>query len=395
MINWTPTARPTLSTKHTPWFLPDTTCSWRALRPKARFFLWKKKFFLLKKIPKKRRYFLYSTSVTTADRGLTNHLSWKLWLRQPTVMRGWFQRLQNKANLFQLRWHYKTLMYRFKKKLIKLNQENRRRFIKVFFPHLTQNDITQFFLQTKNVPKFMMTELLQHTKIHKQESLNWIVAAHAATTWLKTLQQLNTIYHASTSCTNSIVRAQLPISTQLLQALSHYWNTRHLKALTANNFSRDIYRHRTIKSSYGLWRNPRRSKMDIETLGEASSGAIKQKTLSKYLIRKKRRQRVLKRQYFAKANLHRQIPINRYKQKYPNYFGLKRRRKSKRHFNKWNSKIQAKHQSIETLQVGYMYDYRILHQIELEKKTQYKSVPHKVPDLNLFNFRTFNWQVLT
>lgn len=74
--------------------------------------------------------------------------------------------------------------------------------------------------------------------------------------------------------------------------------------------------------------------MDIETLGEASSGAIKQKTLSKYLIRKKRRQRVLKRQYFAKANLHRQIPINRYKQKYPNYFGLKRRRKSKRHFNK-------------------------------------------------------------
>jgi succinate dehydrogenase flavin-adding protein (antitoxin of CptAB toxin-antitoxin module) len=70
-------------------------------------------------------------------------------------------------------------MYRFKKKLKKLNQENRRRFIRLLFPELTQNDLTEFFLQTKNAPKFLMTDMLTHTKIHKQESLNWVISLNA------------------------------------------------------------------------------------------------------------------------------------------------------------------------------------------------------------------------
>jgi hypothetical protein len=74
---------------------------------------------------------------------------------------------------------------------------------------------------------------------------------------------------------------------------------------------------------------------------------------------------------------------------------LKRRKRNPRQFNKMSSKIQAKTQTLETLQDWFMYDYRILHQIELVKKTTYKKVPHRTPDLNLFNFRTFNWQILT
>jgi hypothetical protein len=317
----------------------------------------KKKLFLIKKVPKAWKDLLYWRNPAFRKVDYISRRSSVAWLADHSLSRGWLKRLADQTNNYFVRLRRRYIMYRFKKQFKNLNKYNRRAIKKLFFPKLSNNELTRFFTITKLTPKAQLTFYLLRLVGRAQNPLSWLVSQEALNYFKYWWYVWHLVKDSWTQCAANNPRTQLPVSTKLLRRMVWYWNSEK-RGYSRNN--KDFLGYKKWRENSRLWG----------------------REYKRVLLPAKRYRR---RRYF------------RFKY-YQHKKGIKfiwntniSKRRSRRH----RSTPVNNKQTTRLLDGGCMYDYRSLHEVQVLEKLTTPSTAHKIPDLNLLNFRSFNWFIIT
>lgn len=331
--------------------------SWSLLGTKTRYFMSKKKLFLLKKIPESWNELLYKRTPATRRAGYITRRSAVQWLADKNLNEGWLRRLSDQTNNYFIRLRRRFLTYRFKKQFKGLNKYNRLAIRKLFFPKLSKGQLTKFFFMTKTTPKVQLALYLGQVANRIQNPLMWLISHETLAYYKYWWHAYDLVKDAITAVRSSKTRNQLPLSTSIIQHMNYAWN---MQNRTYSHNRTDFLGYKQWKESFAQWEKPETHNfLSVEANQNELDGA---------------------KHYYTKS-------------KKVKWF--------------WNTKITPHSGNLPTsapvskrlpgrsLEDGFMYDYRTLHQVQITEKLIYPQLAQKVPDLNLFNFRSFNWQIIT
>lgn len=343
-----------LKTAH---FAHSPRTSWELLNPHVRFFLLKKKLFLLKQVPKNVKELIYYTNPGVSDFTEFSQHPRATLLSLNGFYRGWVERLAAKTNFYYNHLLFRQYSYRFKKQFKPLNKVNRRHLKQLLFPDLEPRELTAFFKETKNLPKaYLVTFLIARTPTNTLQ-LNWHLTKEAALVFQILTPLFPPQLYTPTPGYYGHALHQMPLSVTLLTYLNYMcglrWRTGTYKTwdYTGLNIStetvelpdREVYLDR---------HSP------VETLDEDVGDYYKQPHHLSVA--------------WGSANDDTDFYTERETSKPVNTLVYKGQ-----------------------LDPLCLYDYRTLTQLRFRDGLWDLTRVHKVPDINILNFRTFNWQVIT
>lgn len=346
---------------------PNATCYPHEplLNPKARAFMVKKKLFLIKEVPRTLEQLVAST-VNQQTPFKLHTLQTKRWAHTyKQLLNGWLQRLKSKLTIYQVKSSQRYTSYNHKKNFHPTNLINRDRLRKLFFPSFTPSKLTKFFIQTKaSSKKDLCGAMLTNELLHPRE-LHWVISHHA-------LHYFRDVWlFASGSAQNagwsSAARLQIPLSPFVVKFLVML-----------------------INGNQGGWRGARPG---------LSPWTHAEQTLKHD-----------KWQYYSHLGAeptYTRIPSMRAHHQQHTQVSDDYRPNTTFGKHYWNqhistnnrvyraSDLNPKLRPVYNLPDNAVYDYRLLHTLTYRPAIKKQTTPTQLADINMLNFRVFNWGIIT
>ena len=330
-----------------------------SVNKKLRYFFMKKKFFLVRNL---RGAFTSLNRKTNAKGSLLKFkgLALPMLSLSKHLLDNWCLRLKKSVTLRTHLGKAREQRYSIKKRFKKLNLSNRYVFQKKNEFSLTRKELTLFFLKTKNINKL---SIVNNVYLNKTNAVGPLVGY---------------FYKP-----NYFLLSKLGLLTGMFKKT---WSQfvlykRLLNFLRLSNSAGNLYKSKTYAIGH-LHRKKTQTFLKKKTKYAAQKYATRWWSKRYRKLKKKNKRAFLfRKSFFIKKNINvigRDKSIQLLKH---------RRRPRKLHPNRGTS-------TLPTTKTNVFYDFRTLVSFNIGKSSYRNSLSINFSKLNLFNFRTFNWQII-